>query len=103
VKTDNQISSEIPRSKAKAIFQTMLMSDQHLESSNAIHPEFPVVAASLILAGNRCFYEGEYENCLQQLRELDNLDRRIHFLQNKSYLLPNSVRILGLLCMMTEL
>jgi hypothetical protein len=47
------------------------------------------------MAGNHCFYEGEYEDRLQQLRELDNLDPRVHFLQNKTYLLPNNVRILG--------
>jgi predicted phosphohydrolase len=109
---------------AKVIFQTMLMSDLHLEFKDVIPPEFPVIAPNLILAGdigrpdvpslrkfllaqcqrfehifyvagNHCFYEGEYEDRLEQLRELDNLNPRIHFLQNKSYLLPNNVRILG--------
>ena len=120
----DQTSKATPTSDAKAIFQTMLMSDVHLEYDDTIVPDFPVVASILILAGdigrpdipslqtfllaqcqrfehifyvagNHCFYEGEYENRLQQLRELDNLDPHIHFLQNKSYLLPNSVRILG--------
>ena len=48
----NQIASEIPGPKAKAIFQTMFMSDLHLESGNTIPPEFAVVARSLILAGD---------------------------------------------------
>jgi predicted phosphohydrolase len=102
----------------------MLMSDLHLEFDKVVPPEFPAIAPILILAGdigrpdvpslqtfllaqcqrfehifyvagNHCFYEGEYENRLQQLQELDNLDPHIHFLQNKSYLLPDSVRILG--------
>ncbi|CAF3565588.1 unnamed protein product [Rotaria sp. Silwood1] len=110
--------------EAKAIFETMLMSDLHLEFNNVIIPEFSVVAPILILAGdigspnvpslqtfllaqckrfehifyvagNHSFYGGIYEDRLQQLQELDNLDPRIHFLQNKSYLLPNNVRILG--------
>jgi hypothetical protein len=104
----NRIASKTPRSGAKAIFQTMLMSDLHLEFGNVILPEFPVVAPILILAGdigrldvpslqtfllaqcqrfehmfyvagNHCFYEGEYENRLQQLREVDNLDSRINW------------------------
>jgi hypothetical protein len=120
----NKTSSKTPGPDAKIIFQTMLMSDLHLEFTTVTPPEFSVVAPILILAGdigrpdvpslqtfllaqcqrfehifyvagNHCFYEGEYETRLQQLRELDNLDPRIHFLQNKSYLLPNSVRILG--------
>jgi hypothetical protein len=37
---------------------------------------------SFYVAGNHCFYQGEYKN-------------RIHFLQKKSYLLPNSFHILG--------
>ncbi len=123
-KTDNQTPRQIPGPNAKVIFQTMLMSDLHLECNIQNPPKFSVVAPILILAGdigrpdvpslqnfllaqcqrfehifyvagNHCFYEGEYETRLQQLRELDNLDPRIHFLQNKSYLLPNNVRILG--------
>ena len=111
-------------SEAKPIFQTMLLSDLHLEFENVVIPEFQVVAPILILAGdigrpdkpslqtfllaqcqkfehifyvagNHCFYGGEYEDRLQQLREFNNLDPRIHFLQNDSYLLPNKVRILG--------
>jgi predicted phosphohydrolase len=120
----NPTVNKNPAPGAEVIFQTMLMSDLHLEFTSAIVPEFPVVAPILILAGdigrpdvpslqqfllaqcerfehifyvagNHCFYEGEYEERLQQLRELDNLNPRIHFLQNKSFLLPNSVRILG--------
>ncbi|CAF0735604.1 unnamed protein product [Adineta steineri] len=121
---DCQTSNKIPGHDAKVIFQTMLMSDLHLEFDNVILPEFSAIAPILILAGdigrpdipslqrfllaqcqrfehifyvagNHCFYGGEYENRLQQLRNLDNLDSRIHFLQNNSYLLPNNVRILG--------
>jgi predicted phosphodiesterase len=121
---NNETASKTPGPGAKTIFQTMLMSDIHLEYDNVILPDFPVVEPVLILAGdigrpdvpslqtfllaqcqrfehifyvagNHCFYEGEYETRLQQLRELDNLNPRIHFLQNKSYLLPNNVRILG--------
>ena len=121
---DNGTIKKSPGPGAKAIFQTMLMSDLHLEFNDAIVPKFSVVAPILILAGdigrpdipslktsllaqcqnfkhifyvagNHCFYEGEYETRLQQLREFDNLNPRIHFLQNRSYLLPNSVRILG--------
>ena len=35
------------------------------------------------------------EDRLEQLRKLDNLHPHIHFLQKRSYLLPNKVRILG--------
>ncbi|CAF2923125.1 unnamed protein product [Rotaria sp. Silwood2] len=120
----NETTSKTSASEAKAIFQTMLMSDLHLEFNNVIIPEFPVVAPILILAGdigspvvpslqtflltqcqrfehifyvagNHSFYGGIYEDRLKQLQELDNLNPRIHFLQNKSYLLPNNVRILG--------
>lgn len=120
----NKTSKTTPGPDAKIIFQTMLMSDLHLEFGNAVPPEFPAVAPILILAGdigrpdvpslqtfllaqcerfehifyvagNHCFYEGIYETRLEQLQEFDNLDARIHFLQNKSYLLPNNVRILG--------
>jgi predicted phosphodiesterase len=102
----------------------MLMSDLHLEFNKATIPDFSVVAPILILAGdigrpdisslqrfllaqcqrfehifyvagNHCFYGGEYEDRLEQLRQLDNLHPHIHFLQNKTYLLPNKVRILG--------
>jgi predicted phosphohydrolase len=102
----------------------MLMSDLHLEFDDATIPDFSVVAPILILAGdigrpdisslqrfllaqcerfehiffiagNHCFYQGEYENRLEQLRQLDNLHPHIHFLQNKTYLLPNKLRILG--------
>jgi hypothetical protein len=74
----------------------MVMSDLHLEFDNAVIPEFPVVAPILILAGdigrpdipslqrfliaqcerfehifyvagNYCFYEGEYEDRLDRL------------------------------------
>jgi len=111
-------------SGAKPIFQTMLMSDLHLEFPNVNPPVFPVVAPILILAGdigrpdiptlskflldqcqrfehifyvagNHCFYQGIYEQRLQQLRQLNSLHPRIHFLQQDSYLLPNNVRILG--------
>ncbi|CAF1024170.1 unnamed protein product [Rotaria magnacalcarata] len=121
---DNQTAKKVPESKAKAIIQTMLMSDLHLEFGNVIPPEFSAVAPVLILAGdierpdvpslqtflltlcqrfehiffvtgNHCFYQGEYEGRLQQLPELDKLNSRIHFLHNKSYRLRNSVRILG--------
>ena len=110
--------------KAKPIFQTMLISDVHLEYADVVLPVFPVLAPILILAGdigrpdiptlqtfllnqcerfehifyvagNHCFYEGEYEDRLQQLRELNHLHPRLHFLHNDSYLLPNNVRILG--------
>jgi predicted phosphodiesterase len=120
----NKKSVENPSLKSKIIFETMVMSDLHLEFDNATVPEFPVVAPILILAGdigrpdipslqrfllaqcerfehifyvagNHCFYEGEYEDRLEQLRQLDNLHPHIHFLQSKSYLLPNKVRILG--------
>lgn len=102
----------------------MLMSDLHLEFHDATIPDFSVVAPILILAGdigrpdipslqafllgqcqkfehiffvagNHCFYQGEYEDRLKQLQQLDNLHPHIHFLHNKSYLLPNKVRILG--------
>ena len=115
--TANQMSL----SEAEPIFQTMLISDLHLEFKNVVIPEFSIVAPILILAGdierpdiptlqtflltqcqkfahvfdvagNHCFYGGEYEDRLQQLREFNNLDSRIHFLQNDSYLLPNKVR-----------
>lgn len=124
IKMDNETVNLIPKAGAKVIFQTMLMSDIHLEYQSTITPEFPVVAPILLLAGdigrpdiptlqafllaqserfehifyvagNHCFYEGEYGDRLAQLRELDNLHPHIHFLQSKSYLLPNSVRILG--------
>ncbi|CAF2805818.1 unnamed protein product [Rotaria sp. Silwood2] len=120
----NQTARKTVGSDAKEIFQTMLMSDLHLEFSQQKPPQFSVVAPNLILAGdigrpdvpslqkfllaqcqrfehifyvagNHCFYEGDYETRLQRLRELDNLNPRIHFLQNKSYLLPHKVRILG--------
>ncbi|CAF0751974.1 unnamed protein product [Adineta ricciae] len=120
----NQTSKTTPGPNAKAIFQTMLMSDLHLEFSQQVIPKFPVVASILILAGdigrpdlpslqkfllvqcqrfehifyvagNHCFYEGEYETRLQQLQELNNLHPHIHFLHNQSYLLPFNVRILG--------
>src|SRR5579871_1042209 len=97
---DNQTTRKTPGPDAKPIFQAMLMSDLHLEFNNVIIPEFPVVAPVLILAGdigrpdvpslqafllaqcerfehifyvagNHCFYQGEYENRLQQLRQLD--------------------------------
>ena len=55
----------------------------------------PKISTYLLRGGEPLFYEGQYETRLQQLRELDNLDLRVHFLQNNSYLLPNSVRILG--------
>ncbi|UJR24543.1 hypothetical protein I4U23_005918 [Adineta vaga] len=106
------------------IFQTMLMSDLHLEYNDRDLSNFPVVASCLILAGdigrpdvpslqrflliqcqrfehifyvagNHCFYSGEYEDRLEQLRQLNKLNHRIHFLQKNSYLLPNNVRILG--------
>lgn len=120
----NESTSGTPALAVRPIFQTMLMSDIHLELDDTIIPDFPVVAPILILAGdigrpdisslqtfllaqcqrfehifyvagNHCFYEGEYEDRLQQLRALDDLDPRIHFLHNRSYLLPNCVRILG--------
>ncbi|UJR17011.1 hypothetical protein I4U23_003909 [Adineta vaga] len=120
----NEINNKTPASNAKMIFQTMLMSDLHLEFPNVVPPEFSVVAPILILAGdigqphlpglkafllaqcdrfehifyvagNHCFYGGEYQNRLRQLRALNNLNSRIHFLQNETYLLPNKVRILG--------
>ncbi|CAF2031642.1 unnamed protein product [Rotaria magnacalcarata] len=100
------------------------MDDQHLEFDNVILPEFSAVAPILILAedivrpempslkpfllaqcerfkhifyvaGNHCFYAGEYETHLQQLQALDNLNLRMYFLHNKSCFLPNNVRILG--------
>ena len=37
-------------SSSKIIFQTMVMSDLHLEFSNVIIPKFSVVAPNLILA-----------------------------------------------------
>ncbi|CAF3466695.1 unnamed protein product [Rotaria socialis] len=49
---DNQTAKKVPESEAKAIFQTMLMSDLHLEFDNVIPPEFSVVAPVLILAGD---------------------------------------------------
>ena len=111
-------------SSSKIIFQTMVMSDLHLEFSNVIIPEFPAAAPNLILAGdigrpdipslqkflldqcerfehifyvagNHCFYEGKYEERLEQLEQLNNLHPHIHFLHNQSYLLSNKVRILG--------
>ncbi|UJR32489.1 hypothetical protein I4U23_019951 [Adineta vaga] len=120
----NRTSKKVPGPNARAIFQTMLMSDLHLEFSQQVIPKFQVVAPILILAGdigrpdmpslkkflltqcqrfehifyvagNHCFYEGEYETRLEQLREFNNLNPRIHFLQNQSYLLPYDVRILG--------
>ncbi|CAF0868924.1 unnamed protein product [Adineta ricciae] len=113
-----------PSPNAKVIFQTMLMSDLHLEYNDRDLSDFPVVAPYLILAGdigrpdiaslekylliqcqrfehifyvagNHCFYEGEYEDRLEQLYRLNNLDSRIHFLQSDTYLLPNKIRILG--------
>ncbi|CAF0914908.1 unnamed protein product [Adineta ricciae] len=110
--------------ESKPIFQTMLMSDLHLEFPNAIVPEFNVVAPNLILAGdigrpdipslsafllaqcdkfehifyvagNHCFYGGEYQDRLEQLHALNKMNPRIHFLHNQTYLLPNKVRILG--------
>ena len=113
-----------PGVEAKPIFQTMIMSDIHLEYADVVLPVFPVLAPVLILAGdigrpdiptlqtflinqcerfehifyvagNHCFYHGEYEDRLQQLRELNHLHPRLHFLHNDSYLLPNNVRILG--------
>jgi len=120
----NIVDRIISKRDVKPIFQTMLMSDLHLEFSYVIPPKFPVVAPILILAGdigrpdipslqtfllaqcqrfehifyvagNHCFYEGVYEERLQQLRQLNHLNSRIHFLQNDSYLLPNNVRMLG--------
>lgn len=108
----------------EVIFETMLMSDLHLEYSDANIPEFDVVAPNLILAGdigrpdipsltyfllkqsqrfenifyvsgNHCFYDGIYQKRLQQLEELNNLHPHIHFLQSSSFLLPHKVRILG--------
>jgi predicted phosphodiesterase len=102
----------------------MVMSDLHLEIDKRVLPEFPALAPNLILAGdigrpdiaslqefllaqcerfehifyvagNHCFYQGIYEERLEQLQQLDNLHPHIHFLHNKSYLLPNKVRILG--------
>ena len=108
----------------EVIFETMLMSDLHLEYSNTILPQFDVIAPNLILAGdigrpdipslpnfllkqsqrfenifyvsgNHCFYDGIYQKRLQQLEELNNLHPHIHFLQSSTYLLPHKVRILG--------
>jgi hypothetical protein len=85
---NNETASKTPGCRTKAIFQTMPMSDLHLEFDNVILPEHPVVASVLILdgdigrlkvlslqtsllvqfqrfehifyvAGNDCFYEGE--------------------------------------------
>ena len=121
---DTQAARKSLGPEAKPIFQTMLMSDLHLECEDTVLTDFPVVAPVLILAGdigrpdysslelfliaqcqrfehifyvagNHCFYDGVYEDRLEQLRQLDNLNPRIHFLQDTSYLLPNSVRILG--------
>lgn len=117
-------NNPVPSPDAKVIFQTMLMSDIHLEYNDRDHPDFPVVAPCLILAGdigrpdvsslqtfllaqcerfehifyvagNHCYYQGAYEERLQQLYELNKLNPRIHFLNGDSYLLPNNVRILG--------
>ena len=100
----------------------MVMSDLHLEFSNVIIPKFSVVAPNLILAGdigrpdipslqkflldqcerfehifyvagNHCFYEGKYEERLEQLQQLNNLHPHIHFLHNQCYLLPNKSRL----------
>ena len=119
-----QTPTKIINSKAKSIFQAMLMSDLHLEYTDDNFLKFPVVAPILMLAGdigrpdilslqkfllaqcqrfehifyvagNHCFYEGEYEDRLRQLRQLASLDPRIHFLHKNTYLLPNKVRILG--------
>ena len=94
------------------------------EFENAVLPKFEIVAPNLILAGdigrpdiatlqnflldqcqkfehifyvagNHCFYEGEYYDRLEQLQQLNNLHTRIHFLHNTTYLLENNVRILG--------
>lgn len=121
---DNKQTKTTPESQSKVIFETMIMSDIHLEFPNVVPPEFPVLAPILILAGdigrpdipslqtfllaqcqrfehifyvagNHCFYQGIYEKRLEQLEQLNNLNPRIHFLHNKSYLLPNGVRILG--------
>jgi hypothetical protein len=102
----------------------MVMSDLHLEFYDVVIPKFPALAPNLILAGdigrpdiqslqefllaqcerfehifyvagNHCFYEGIYEERLEQLQQLDNLHPHIHFLHNKSYILPNKVRVLG--------
>jgi predicted phosphodiesterase len=115
---------ETETTKSPVIFQTMLMSDLHLEFPNVSPPDFTAVAPILILAGdigrpdipslqafllaqckrfehifyvagNHCFYGGEYHNRLRQLRALDQLDPRIHFLHKQSYLMPNNVRIVG--------
>jgi len=98
----NKTVRTTPESDTKVIFQSMLMSDLHLESDNVILPEFSIVAPILMLAGdigrpdipslqtfllaqcqkfehifyvagNHCFYEGEYQNRLEQLQELDKL------------------------------
>ena len=96
-------------SDPEPIFQTMLMSDLHLELDETVIPDFSAVAPILLLAGdigrpdipslqkflleqcqrfqhifyvagNHCFYDGKYEDRLRQLRQLDQLDPRIHFL-----------------------
>lgn len=46
------------------------------------------------VAGNHCFYEEKYGDRLEKLRELDNLNLRIHFLHSKSYFLPNNVLVI---------
>ncbi len=48
----NKTVRTTPGSDAKVIFQSMLMSDLHLESDNVILPEFPIVAPILMLAGD---------------------------------------------------
>ena len=121
---NNRLHNKDLQNEPKPIFESMAMSDIHLEYGDTIVPEFPVVAPILMLAGdigrpdipslekfllaqcqrfehifyvagNHCFYYGEYEERLQQLRELNKLHPRIHFLHKNSYLLPNKVRILG--------
>ena len=98
----------VESSSSKIIFQTMVMSDMHLEIENRVIPEFPAAAPNLILAGdigrpdipslqkflldqcerfehifyvagNHCFYEGKYEERLEQLQQLNNLHPHIHF------------------------
>jgi len=42
----------VESSSSKIIFQTMVMSDMHLEIENRVIPEFPAAAPNLILAGD---------------------------------------------------
>ena len=48
----NQTGKKVAGPDAKAIFQTMLMSDLHSECSHQIIPKFSVVAPVLILVGH---------------------------------------------------